>query len=84
MKREEVASNPEKYLKVVSPMVQREADYDPENKNWFWAKYNADGSLSKNKKGVALAGRVAKGMDTGCIACHKSANDDDLYFSNDK
>ena len=30
-----------------------------------------------------MAGRVAKGMDMGCIACHKGAKDDDYVFVND-
>ncbi len=31
-----------------------------------------------NPKGMKLAGRVAKGMDQGCIACHRSVGGDDL------
>jgi hypothetical protein len=32
---------------------------------------------------MSLAGRVAKGMDMGCIACHKGAKDNDYLFFND-
>jgi len=74
---------PNKQLAAVTVMLQREAGYDPDNNNWFWVKYDADGTVSKNDKGMALAGRVAKGMDTGCIACHKKADDDDYVFVND-
>ncbi|MBD3182454.1 hypothetical protein GF312_09195 [Candidatus Poribacteria bacterium] len=73
-----------KELTAVALMVQREDGYDPENDNWFWVKYETDGSISKNDKGLALAGKVAKGMDMGCIACHKGAADKDYIFINDE
>ncbi len=74
---------PDKKLAAVTVMVQREAGYDPDNNNWFWVKYGTDGAVSKNDKGMSLAGRVAKGMDMGCIACHKAAKDNDYIFIND-
>lgn len=73
----------EKALAAVTVMIQREAGYDADNNDWFWVKYNPDGTIAKNDKGMALAGRVAKGMDTGCIACHKKAGDEDYVFTND-
>ena len=79
-----VSKSPENYLAAVTVMVQREAGYDPDNNNWFWVKYKADGTIDKNPKGMALAGRVAKGMDAGCIACHANAKDNDHFFANDK
>jgi hypothetical protein len=63
-----VANHPNQYLGAITVMYQRKEGYDPENNNWFWAKYKPDGSLDKNPKGMALAGRVAKGMPQGCIA----------------
>lgn len=80
---EQVTSDPAKHLKAVTVMYKREAGYDPDNKNWFWVKYKPDGSLHKNPKGVQLAGRVAKGMDMGCIACHSAADGGDYLFRND-
>ena len=77
-----VANNPAKYLKAVTVMLKREG-YDPENNDWFWVKYKADGSLDKNPKGMQLAGRVAKGMPVGCIACHKAATGGDMIFNHD-
>lgn len=77
------ADSPEDYLGAVTIMLQREEGYDPENNNWFWAKYLPDGTLDKNPKGMSLAGRVAKGMNAGCIACHSTAKDDDMLFVND-
>ncbi|MBD3184809.1 hypothetical protein GF312_21180 [Candidatus Poribacteria bacterium] len=81
---EDVAKDPQKYLAAVTIMLQQKKGYDPDNNDWFWAKYLADGSLDKNPKGMAMAGRVAKGMDAGCIACHKGAKDSDYLFFNDK
>ncbi len=81
---ETVSKSPGKYLAAVTVMVKREDGYDPDNDNWFWAKYLPDGSLDKNARGMQLAGRVAKGMNAGCIACHNAAQDNDLFFTNDK
>lgn len=81
---EKVSDSPEEYLAAVTIMVQREKGYDQDNNNWFWVKYKADGSIDKNEKGMALAGKVAKGMDTGCIACHANAEDGDYVFTNDE
>ena len=50
---------------------------------WFWAKYKKDGSIDKNPKGAKLAGRVAKGKDAGCIACHQGAPGEDMVFAFD-
>ena len=77
---DEVANDPGKHLAAVTVMFQREAGYDDDNKNWYWAKYLADGSLDKNPAGMQLAGRVAKGADAGCIACHSGADGEDYEF----
>jgi len=83
VKPEIVAKSPAKYLAAVTVMVQRKPGYDPENNDWFWAKFNPDGSVAPNDKGMALAGRVAKGMPKGCIACHSEAEGKDYLFLND-
>ena len=78
-----VKDNPQKYLKAVTVMFKREAGYDPEDKDWFWAKYKPDGSLHTKHKmmmDIPLAGRVAKGKPEGCISCHKSAPGGDFVF----
>ena len=72
------------YLDSVTVMFRRAEGYDPDHQNWFWAKYKADGSLDTNPKGMALAGRVAKGADQGCIACHQRAEGDDYIYSHDR
>lgn len=79
-----VANDPAKHLEAVTVMYRREAGYDAENKDWFWAKYLPDGSLDKNKAGMQLAGRVAKGKPAGCIACHTAAPGGDMVFNHDR
>jgi hypothetical protein len=81
---EKVSESPNDYLGAVTVMLQREAGYDPDNNDWFWVKYAADGAVDENDAGTALAGRVAKGMSAGCIACHANAGGDDYVFVNDR
>ena len=76
-----VAANRDAWLKAVTVMFKREPGYDSENQDWFWAKYQPDGSLFTNPKGMKLAGRVAKGMPQGCIACHKAAPGGDMLYT---
>jgi len=72
---DDVLADPDKHLAAVTVMFRREDGYDADNENWFWVKYLPDGSLDKNPAGMQLAGRVAKGADQGCIACHSGAGD---------
>ena len=72
-----------KHLGAVTVMFKRESGYDADNKDWFWAKYLPNGSLDKNPKGMELAGKVAKGAEVGCIACHTGAPGDDYIFTSD-
>jgi len=78
---DKVAADRGQWLKAVTVMYKREAGYDSADQDWFWVKYKPDGSLFSNPKGMKLAGRVAKGMPTGCIACHKSAPGGDMLFT---
>ena len=75
-----VYDDPNKYLKAVTIMFKRESGYDPDNHDWFWAKYLPDGKLDKNPKAMELAGRVAKGMPQGCIACHTPLGGADMQI----
>ncbi|MDZ7749108.1 MAG: cytochrome P460 family protein [Halofilum sp. (in: g-proteobacteria)] len=79
-----VANNPRQYLGAVTVMFRRAPGYDPDNANWFWVKYKPDGTLHTNPKGMKLAGRVAKGADKGCIACHQNAPGGDYVYNNDR
>jgi len=80
---EMVANNPNDYLDAVTVMFKIPG-YDYENKDWFWARYDPMGNVLKNPDGIPLAGRVAKGMSTGCIACHSAAPGGDYVFIHDK
>lgn len=75
---QDVYDNPTRHLGAITVMFKREEGYDPENQNWFWAKYLTNGELDANPEGVELAGRVAKGMAQGCIACHTARGGEDL------
>ena len=77
---EQVSDDPSKKPAAVTVMFFREKGYDDDNRNIFWVKYLADGSLDKNPQGMQLAGKIAKGMDAGCIACHSGADGDDYEF----
>jgi len=79
----QVLKEPNKHLGAYTVMFRREAGYDSADKDFFWAKYLPDGSLDKNAKGMSLAGKVAKGMDQGCIACHTAADGGDMIFTTD-
>lgn len=79
-----VANDPGSFLASVTVMFRRAQGYDPDNADWFWAKYKPDGSLATNPKDMKLAGRVAKGADKGCIACHTAAPGDDYVYNNDR
>ncbi len=80
---EGVEAAPMEHLAAVTVMVQREAGYDEDTGNWYWVKYDADGTVSTNDAGMKLAGRVAKGANQGCIACHTGAGGGDYLFLND-
>ena len=81
---DDVIGDPNKYLKAVTIMFKRESGYDADNKDWFYGKYNPDGTLQKNPKDMMLAGRVAKGAPTGCIACHKAAPGGDFIYNHNR
>lgn len=59
---------PEKKLAAITVMYKVDK-YNPEANDWFWAKYNPDGSIDKE-------GKVA-----GCIGCHAKAKDNDYLFT---
>lgn len=81
--KEAVANSPANYLQAITVMYRRPG-YDPENQDWFWVKYDPNGTPMTNPKGMRLAGRVAKGASEGCIACHKAAPGNDYLFIHDR
>lgn len=76
---DEVKGNRGEHLGSVTVMFQREEGYDPDNDNWFWVKYLADGSLDQTPDGVPMAGQVA-----GCIGCHQEAEGGDYLYTFDQ
>ncbi|KPV41947.1 hypothetical protein AN478_00050 [Thiohalorhabdus denitrificans] len=76
-----VAKDRDRYLASVTVMFKREPGYDPEHNDWFWVKYEPDGSVASDEQGMKLAGRVAKGQDEGCIACHSEQKDNDYQYN---
>ncbi|MCP1169824.1 hypothetical protein [Limimaricola litoreus] len=76
---DEVLGAPGEHLGAVTVMFMREAGYDEETGNWFYAKYLPDGSLDQNPGGMSLAGLVGKNAEAGCIACHQNAGDNYLF-----
>lgn len=62
-------------------ILYRVKGYDPRNGDWYWMKYNEDGTVVRTaptEGGGPIAGRVM-----GCIECHRRAGGNDLVFSND-
>lgn len=59
---------PNKKLGAVTVMYRVDG-YNADAGDWFWAKYNADGSIAKE-------GKVA-----GCIGCHAAVINNDWVFT---
>ena len=78
---DQVLSAPGEHLGSLTVMFRREGGYDSDNANWFWAKYLPDGTLDKTPNDMQMAGRIAKGADQGCIACH--SGEADYVFTSD-
>lgn len=76
---QKVLNRPTSGVKTVAVMFKREEGYDSANQDWFYAKYNPDGTPQKNKKGKSMIGRVPK-----CTGCHQSAPGDDYVYSYDR
>ena len=63
-------------------VMYRTAGFDPQNNDWYWIKFNPDGSVARTpdaEGGKPIAGRFAS-----CIECHRSAGGGDLTFANDR
>ena len=72
----------DKKLKVITVMYKTKG-YDPEHKDWWYAKYMPNGKVAMMKmknsdKAMKLAGKVK-----GCIMCHENADGDDFAYFND-
>lgn len=78
-----VSDSPADYLKAVTVMVQRDRNYNLQGPDWFYVKYQADGTIATNEQGVPLAGLVGKDAERGCMPCHAKAEGEDQLFMND-
>jgi hypothetical protein len=70
------SAGPDKNMEPLAIMFQREDGYDDGNNNWFWAEYNADGTVF-NYQGDNLSGRAPM-----CIACHTALGGSDREILN--
>ena len=59
---------PDKTLASITVM-RKISGYDPAHNDWFWVKYNPDGS-------VAVEGKVQS-----CISCHERVESQDYVYS---
>lgn len=69
--------NDDEELVSITPMYRIDAEYDPPNKNWYWAMYKPNGSLFE------VDGKKMSGKLESCIECHVSAGGRDYVFNND-
>jgi Cytochrome P460 len=70
----------QKQLMAVTVMY-RAKGFNPDSGDWYWAKYNPDGTVAQappEMGSMPIAGKVG-----GCINCHSGAADDDFAFFND-
>lgn len=79
--KQNYASDTEDDFDAITVMYRIDG-YAPEYGDWFWAKFNAGGTLDENPNGVPLAGQIGRGGSSGCIPCHSSAGGDDFIFKN--
>ncbi len=68
-------------LKAITVMY-RSQTYNPEAGDWYWIKYNPDGSVAKTSD--ELGAQKIFGKANGCINCHRGAEGNDFTFFNDK
>ncbi|MEM9358964.1 MAG: hypothetical protein AAGB04_22510 [Pseudomonadota bacterium] len=73
-----VYDTPNKFLSGYTVMFENEAGYDPDNRNWFWVHYNVAGKVNRAANGLAVAGRVGKFSNYGCISCHRKIGGQDF------
>lgn len=85
---EQVFADPDKYLRVLTVMYQRERGFDSDNQDWFWVVYTPDGNVRVNPLGMNMAGRIVGGgampdAPFNCVACHQGAPGNDYVFLHD-
>lgn len=71
-----------KTLMAITVMYKTRRDYDAQNGDWYYVKYNPNGTVATTPpdKGSMLI----KGKFASCIECHSGANGEDFVFANDE
>lgn len=62
-------------------LMYRVEGYNPKAADWYWVKFNSNGSVSQKSTpngSIPVAGKVS-----ACIDCHDRAEDEDFVFFND-
>jgi len=62
--------------------MYRVKGYDPEHNDWYWVKYNPDGTVARTTPGTGS--KPIAGKFKACIDCHARAKGGDFFYSNDK
>ena len=65
-------------LKAITVMY-RSKGYNPAAGDWYWVKYNPDGTTAKSSDGKKISGAFSS-----CIECHNGSKGGDYTFFNDK
>jgi len=72
---------PDRETLMAITVMYRSRDYDPENNDWYYIKYQPDGTVAMTppEKGS----KPIQGRFQSCIDCHGGAEDGDYVFAND-
>lgn len=73
--------NDKKTLAAVTAMY-RVKGFDADHNDWYWVKYNPDGTVAKTS--AEDGNKPVAGKVKACIDCHSGAKGGDYYFANDK
>ncbi len=71
----------ENNLKAITVMY-RSQGYNPSAGDWYWIKYNPDGTVATTS--VEMGSARISGAFKSCIECHAGAEGNDYSFFNDK
>lgn len=63
-------------------VMYRSKGYNPKAGDWYWIKYNPDGTVAETP--ASMGSKKIMGKATNCIECHQGAEGNDLLFFNDK
>ncbi len=63
-------------------VMYRAAGYYPKSGNWYWVKYNPDGTVARTSTDAGF--KKIRGVVSSCIACHSDAGGGDFVFFNDE